>query len=120
MPGHGPVRYVKTTLRSPLSPVLIATLLGFPAPWTACHSVMPSAIPPVTNGAEGDSSRCRSELGAAVADGAPPPPAASFVFASADCASAAAGAAHWPSALTISSGPTGPWGPRLTFPALVR
>src|SRR6476661_2731151 len=84
---------------------------------------MPSAIPPVTNGAEVDSSRCRPELGAAaacVADGAPPPAAASVVFASADCARAAAGVAHWPSAFTMSSGPTGPWGPKLTLPVLAR
>src|SRR5262249_30957663 len=81
---------------------------------------MPRAMPPVTNGADVDSSRSRPELGAVVADGAPPPPAASFVFASADCASAVAGAAHWPSALTISSGPTGPWGPKFTFPVLAR
>src|SRR5215831_8823670 len=35
---------------------------------------MPRAIPPVTNGADVDSSRSRPELGAVVADGAPPPP----------------------------------------------
>src|SRR4249920_1815961 len=84
---------------------------------------MPSAMPPVTNGAEIGSSRCRPELGAAaacVADDAPASPAASVGFAAADCASAAAGAAHWPSALTISSGPTGPWGPKLTLPVLGR
>src|SRR6516162_3017665 len=84
---------------------------------------MPSAMPPVTNGAEVVSSRCRPELGAAatcVADDAPPPPEASVVFGSLDCASAAAGAAHWPSVLTMSSGPTGPCGPKLTFPVLAR
>src|SRR5262245_41083247 len=77
---------------------------------------MPSAMPPVTNGAEVVSSRCRPELGATAAcvtDDAPP-------FASLDCASAAAGAAHSPSVLTMSSGPTGPCGPKLTFPVLAR
>src|SRR6476660_9887125 len=80
-------------------------------------------MPPVTSGAEVGSSRCRPELdatAACVADGEPAPPAASVVFASADCESAAAGVAHWPSAFTMSSGPTGPWGPKLTLPVLAR
>src|SRR6516165_10478387 len=82
---------------------------------------MPRAMPPVTNGAEVVSSRSRPELGAGSACvAAAPPPADSVVFASLDCASAAAGAAHWPSVLTMSSGPTGPCGPKLTFPVLAR
>src|SRR5215468_9499728 len=78
---------------------------------------MPSAMPPVTNGAEVVSSRCRPELGAAAACVAAAPDS---VVASLDCASAAAGAAHWPSVLTMSSGPTGPCGPKLTLPVLAR
>ena len=48
MPGQGPLRYVSTTLRAPLSPAPTVTLPGWPARRTAWHSVMPSAMPPMT------------------------------------------------------------------------
>ena len=48
MPGQGPLRYVSTTLRAPLSPAPTVTLAGWPARRTAWHSVMPSAMPPMT------------------------------------------------------------------------
>src|SRR6476646_12226479 len=133
MPGQGPLRKVSTTLRSPFSPALIATLLGVPARWTVWHSVMPRAMPPATGGSPAaGSNRCRPELGAADTElaagiGAPARSPATEPTArsagavagdgSATCASAAAGAAQRPSALTMSSGRTGPCGPRFT-PAL--
>jgi hypothetical protein len=95
---------------------------------------MPRAMPPATGGGpDAGSNLCRPEFGVAdavVAAGIAPParspatePTARSAGAggsvaagdgSAACASAAAGAAQRPSALTISSAPTGPCGPRLT------
>src|SRR4029077_10190109 len=112
----------------------MATLVGVPARWTAWHSVMPRAMPPATGGGPAAGSNlCRPELGVAaagVAAGdsdparslAPEPTARSAGGAgsvvagdgSAACAVAAAGTAQRPSALTMSSAPTGLWGPRLT------
>lgn len=50
MPGHGPCRYVRTTLRSPPPSEPISTLPGKPARCATSHSVMASAMPPLTVG----------------------------------------------------------------------
>src|ERR1700741_3894545 len=99
----------------------MATSFGVPARWTAWHSVMPRAIPPATGGGpDAGSSFGRAGLGEAAAAVAAWSAGAGSGGAGASdaCAFVPAGTAQRPSALTMSSAPTGPCGPRLT-PAVV-
>src|SRR5579875_1100461 len=130
-----------STLRSPLSSAPISTLLGGPARRTTWHSVMPRAMPPAkagAGGAPGVSGSRRSGTGAvgvrAGAAGGEPAgigaparspateptersavggsgAASAAAVARAGSGAADASAAQRPSALTRSSGATGPLGP---------
>src|SRR6478609_10315153 len=139
MTGQLPARYLITTLRSPFSSAPILMLLGAPARRTTWHSVMPSATPPPNTGAAAAASgSSRSGSGAGRAGGAAPTgmgaPARSPAMvptgrsagagagsgatvaatgaAGGAAATGAASGAQRPSAATISSGATGPLGPR--------
>src|SRR5262249_46056334 len=78
---------------------------------------MPRAIPPATGGGpDAGSSLCKPGLGEAAAAPAWSAGAGSGAAGASDaCAFVAAGKAQRPSALTMSSAPTGPCGPRLTL-----